>query len=67
MNYSSQNEFDDVKDGTVISSVCGSVLTQQKTHVNQVDRGDVLSRWKKQKMVLNAPENIAKGPIEHYI
>ncbi|KAL2082774.1 hypothetical protein ACEWY4_022592 [Coilia grayii] len=55
-----------MRDGTVIGSGYGSLLTQLKTRVEHVNRGNALSRRRKQKRISDAPEDIARGPADQY-
>ncbi|XP_048119596.1 uncharacterized protein LOC125307588 [Alosa alosa] len=57
---------DVMRDGTVIGSGYGSFLTQLKTRVEHVNRGNALSRRWMPKRVSNAPEDIARGPADQY-
>ncbi|XP_063740194.1 uncharacterized protein LOC134864834 [Eleginops maclovinus] len=57
---------DVMRDGTVICSGYGSLLTQLKTRVEHVNRGNALSRRRKPKRVSDAPEDIARGPADQY-
>lgn len=57
---------DVMRDGTVIGSGYGSLLTQLKTRVEHVNCGTALTRWRKQKRVSNSPADIARGPADQY-
>uniref|UniRef100_A0A0F8AHU0 Uncharacterized protein n=1 Tax=Larimichthys crocea TaxID=215358 RepID=A0A0F8AHU0_LARCR len=61
-----QSFADVMTDGTVIGSGYASLMTQLKTRVEHVNRGNALSRRRKQKRVSNAPEDIARGPADQY-
>ncbi|CAB1440706.1 unnamed protein product [Pleuronectes platessa] len=53
-------------DGTVIGSGYGSLLTQLKTRVEHVNRGNVLIRRREPKILSNPPADIARGPADLY-
>ena len=57
---------DIMTDGTVIGSGYGSLLTQLKTRVEHVNRGNVLTRRRKPKILSNPPADIARGPAGQY-
>ncbi len=57
---------DVMRDGTVIGSGYGSLVTQLKTRVEHVNRGNGLSRRRKQKGISNSPADIARGPADQY-
>ncbi|TKS67895.1 Gamma-aminobutyric acid receptor subunit beta-3 GABA(A) receptor subunit beta-3 [Collichthys lucidus] len=59
-----QSFADVMRDGTVIDSGYASLMTQLKTQVEHVNRGNALSRRWKQKR--NAPKDIARGPADQY-
>lgn len=57
---------DVMKDGTLIGSGFGSLVTQLKTRVEHVNRGSILSRRRKSKNVSKSPADIARGPADQY-
>lgn len=61
-----QSFADVMRDGTVIGSGYASLLTQLKTRVEHVNRGNALSRRRKEKRISNAPVEIARGPTDQY-
>lgn len=61
-----QSFADIMRDGTVIGTGHGSLLTQLKTRVEHVNRGNTLFRRRKQKRVSNSSEATARGPADQY-
>lgn len=57
---------DVMKDGTLIGSGFGSLVTQLKTRVEHVNRGSILSRRRKSKNVSKSPADLARGPPDQY-
>ncbi|CAL8290569.1 unnamed protein product [Merluccius merluccius] len=57
---------DVMRDGTVIGSGYGSLLTQIKTRVEHVNRGSSLSRRRNQRRASNSPADTARGPADQY-
>ncbi|XP_073724406.1 uncharacterized protein [Misgurnus anguillicaudatus] len=57
---------DVMRDGTVIGSGYGSLLSQLKTRVEHVNRGSVLSRRRMLKRVPNSAADMPRGPVDQY-
>ena len=57
---------DVMRDGTVTGSGFGSLLTQLKTRVEHANRGNALSRRRKQKRVAKSSADVARGPADQY-
>ncbi|XP_041866818.1 uncharacterized protein LOC121655942 [Melanotaenia boesemani] len=61
-----QSFADIMRDGTVIGSGYGSLLTQLKTRVEHVNRGNTLSRQRVKRRVSTSSADIARGPADQY-
>nr|XP_055063835.1 uncharacterized protein LOC129446653 [Misgurnus anguillicaudatus] len=57
---------DVMRDGTVIGSGYGSLLSQLKTQVEHVNRGSVFSRRRMLKRVPNSAADMPRGPVDQY-